>query len=159
MSCGLKDPVELRVAADPGMMLVIRLATAGVVARAGLGIDAMDGLKMATEEACNCLIGQDNPPARIALRFACDGSALTICAAACDADDAGVAAQRGPGACGRADCGASRPAAPHAQAPAAGDELEIVRCILEALADEVDFDMREGRLRAIELRTALAREG
>ena len=38
-------------------------------------------------------------------------------------------------------------------------ELEIVRCILAALADEVSFDMRCGRIHAIELRVALTREG
>ena len=41
----LNTPVELKVAADPGMMLVIRLTTAGVVTRAGLTIDAMDNLR------------------------------------------------------------------------------------------------------------------
>ena len=58
----LNAPVELTVAAEPGMMLVIRLTTAGVVTRAGLTIDAMDNLKIAAEEACSCLIGQENPP-------------------------------------------------------------------------------------------------
>lgn len=125
----LKSPVELSVAADAGMMLVIRLTTAGVVARAGLTIDAMDSLKMATEEACNCLIGQKNPPERIALRFSCEDDALVI----------------------RAIAGTS-------EEPQGGfdeTEMEIVRCILAALADEVTFDVRDGWIRAIELRTAL----
>ena len=47
----LTGPVELRVAANADMMLVVRLATAGVTARAGLTLDAMDGFKMAAEEA------------------------------------------------------------------------------------------------------------
>lgn len=130
----LQGPVELSVAADAGMMLVIRLTTAGVVARAGLSVDAMDSLKIATEEACNCLIGQKNPPERIALRFLQeDGRTLVIRAIAGDSE-------AGEGGVDET-------------------EMEIVRCILEALADEVSFDVRGGRIHAVELRVALTREG
>ena len=125
----LNAPVELTVAADPGMMLVVRLTTAGVVTRAGLTIDAMDNLKIATEEACSCLIGQENPPARIGLKYECrDGALVTsvrgldMACASCEADEA---------------------------------ELDVARCILETLVDNVDFDMCDGRIRAIELRSAL----
>jgi anti-sigma regulatory factor (Ser/Thr protein kinase) len=38
------------------MLLVIRLTTAGVMARAGLTVDILDDLKMSVEEACYCLI-------------------------------------------------------------------------------------------------------
>ena len=34
-------------------------------------------------------------------------------------------------------------------------ELDVVRCILESLADGVDFDVRDGRIHAIELRSSL----
>ena len=91
----LNTPVELKVAADPGMMLVIRLTTAGVVTRAGLTIDAMDNLKIATEEACNCLIGQEKPPKRLGLTYVCrDGSlfisvrGLDMECASCETDEA-----------------------------------------------------------------------
>lgn len=125
----LNAPVELKVAADPSMMLVIRLTTAGVVTRAGLTIDAMDNLKIATEEACNCLIGQEKPPKRLGLNYACRDDSLFISVrgldmecASCDLDEA---------------------------------ELDVIRCILESLADEVSIDMCDGRIRAIELRAAL----
>ena len=125
----LNTPVELNVAADSGMMLIIRLTTAGVLTRAGLTIDAMDNLKIATEEACNCLINQENPPKRIGLTYSCRDDSLLInirgldmqCAS-CEADEA---------------------------------ELDVIRCILESLADEVSIDMCDGRIRAIELRAAL----
>ena len=126
----LKAPVELSVAADAGMMLVIRLTTAGVIARAGLTVDVVDNLKMATEEACNCLIGQENSPERLALRFACEDDALVIRVIA-----GGVEGMQG---------GVDE------------DELEIVRCILEALADKVSFEIDNGWIRMIEMRTALA---
>ena len=35
-------------------------------------------------------------------------------------------------------------------------ELDVARCILEALADRVAFHMENGRIRAIELRSSLA---
>lgn len=125
----LKAPVELTVAADSSMMLVIRLTTAGVIARAGLTVDVMDNLKMATEEACNCLIGQQTPPERLYLRYACEDNALLI--------------SIGTGECScECEC-------------ADETELEIVRCILESLTDRVDFDLCDGRIRAIELRADL----
>ena len=126
----LTGPVELNVAADASMMLVVRLTTAGVLARAGLTMDAMDSLKMATEEACNCLIGQSNPPAQLNLRFDCTDGRLSVIAAAKGCDSPW----------GEAD----------------ETELEIVRCILASLADEVSLDVREGWIHSIELRAALA---
>ena len=125
----LKAPVELSVVADRSMMLVIRLTAAGVIARAGLTIDAMDSLKMATEEACNCLIAQKNPPERLAVRFAIEDDDLVIQAIAGADEDV--------------------------QGDVDETELEIVRCILASLADDVAFDVSNGWLRAIELRTRL----
>lgn len=127
---GFKEPVELTVAAEAGMMLVIRLTTAGVVTRAGLSIDVMDSLKIAVEEACSCLIGQDCPPRRIALRFACEEDALVIAVRAMDEREGGGCMDE--------------------------VELDVVRCILESLADRVAFHMENGRIRAIELRSSLA---
>jgi serine/threonine-protein kinase RsbW len=125
----LKGPVELSVPADLSMMLVIRLTTAGVIARAGLTIDAMDNLKMAVEEACNCLIGQDNPPADLTLRFRTVDKALLITARAGEAESKiGVIDEA---------------------------ELEIVTCILASLADGVAFDVRDGWIHGIELRAEL----
>ena len=51
--------VELSFPSDKSMMLVLRLTAAGVLARAGLTVDVMDDVKLAVEEACNCLIGQE----------------------------------------------------------------------------------------------------
>lgn len=125
----LKSPVELSVAADAGMMLVLRLTTAGVIARAGLTVDVMDNLKMAVEEACNCLIGQKEPPQRLKLAFTCEDGALVIRVCAEDM---------------------------HCPETAVDEtELEIVRCILGSLADSVSFDMCEGWIRSIELRCEL----
>lgn len=125
----LKSPVSLNVAADASMMLIVRLTTAGVVTRAGLTIDAMDNLKIATEEACSCLIGQANPPKRIALNYNCADNHL--CIALCAEDS---------------DC-------PKGEMDEA--EMDVVRCILESLADSVHFDIRDGWIHTIELRSAI----
>ena len=123
----LKEPVELKLPAEQNMMLVLRLTTAGVVARAGLTVDRMDDVKMAVEEACNCLIGGDPAPRRLCLRFVEDESFLRI--RVC-----------GDGACTGA---------------ANADELGVARCILESLVDGVDMCMHGDAIGAVELRIAL----
>ena len=64
----LSEPVELSLPARRNMMLVLRLTTAGVVARAGLTVDRMDDVKLAVEEACSCLISEADGALRIAVR-------------------------------------------------------------------------------------------
>ena len=126
---GFREPVELTVAAESGMMLVIRLTTAGVTTRAGLTIDAMDNLKIAAEEACSCLIGEAGGPDRLRLRFIGEDGALKI--RIC-----------GDGACGGA--------------PIGEDECTVVRCILESLVDGVDIRMHGDAVGAVELRVGLS---
>ncbi len=122
----LKEPVELKLPAQRSMMLVLRLTTAGVVARAGLTVDRMDDVKMAVEEACNCLIGGSGNLKRLCLRFAAEEDFLKI------------------RICGDGDCtGIANP-----------DEMSVVRCILESLVDGVDICMRGDAIGAVELRIA-----
>ena len=123
----LNHPVELSLPAKRSMMLVLRLTTAGVVARAGLTVDRMDDVKLAVEEACSCLIGDSGGPELLRLRFAQECGQLRI-------------AIRGWGG-----------------APVAvdADEREIVRCILESLADGVDIRSDGDAVGEIELRVAL----
>lgn len=127
---GLKEPVELYVAADESMLLIIRLTTAGVVARAGLTVDEMENLKIAAEEACSCLIGQQNPPRRLRLIFGCADGQLSIEAEACDVEEtpAGLADET---------------------------ELEIIRCLLESLADHAEFHTTNGWIRRVALQKKL----
>ena len=123
----LKEPVELKLPAEQNMMLVLRLTTAGVVARAGLTVDRMDDVKMAVEEACNCLIGGNPAPRRLGLRFAVEENFLKI------------------RICGDGECTGA----------ANADELGVVRCILESLVDGVDVCMHGDVIGAVELRIAL----
>ena len=123
----LKEAVELKLPAQRGMMLVIRLTTAGVIARAGLGVDRMDDVKMAVEEACSCLMGGGAPGAlRISFRDAGDRLLIQV------RGDDGFAAQ-----------------------PATADELTVVQCILESLVDGVEIQMQDGAVRGVALCVAL----
>ena len=123
----LKEPVELKLPAEQSMMLVLRLTTAGVVTRAGLTVDRMDDVKMAVEEACNCLIGGAGVPGRLCLRFAAEDGFLKI------------------RVCGDGECTGA----------ANADELGVARCILESLVDGVDICMHGDAIGAVELRIAL----
>ena len=64
-----ENAISLTVPADKSMMLVIRLTTAGVLARARLTVDAIDDMKMAVEEACTLMISQQCPPAALCVEF------------------------------------------------------------------------------------------
>ena len=124
----LKQSVELKLPAERSMMLVLRLTTAGVVARAGLGVDRMDDVKMAVEEACNCIIGEDNAAETLRLSFRTEDQNLliNICAGeSCTADELDE------------------------------DEMNVVRCILESLVDGVTIRTRNDKLSGVELRVAL----
>lgn len=124
----LKEPVELKLPAQQNMMLVLRLTTAGVIARAGLTVDRMDDVKLAVEEACSCLISAEHAPQRLCLRFCEDEQGLKI------------------NVCGDCQCGG---------ADVKEDELAVVKCILENLVDGVDVCMHGDAIGAIEMRVAL----
>lgn len=123
----LKDAVELKLPAQQSMMLVLRLTTAGVIARAGLTVDRLDDVKLAVEEACSCLIDSENAPERLCLRFAEDEAGLTI------------------RICGDGQC----------EGAVSEDEMSVVRCILESLVDGVEIRTRGEAIAAIELKISL----
>ena len=108
-------------------MLVLRLTTAGVVARAGLTVDRMDDVKLAVEEASSCLIRESDGPELLRLRFAEADGALHI------------------SVCGEGGT----------PAPIGEDEREVVRCILESLVDGAEIYMDGGAITGVELRVGL----
>ena len=123
----LSEPVELALPARRNMMLVLRLTTAGVVARAGLTVDRMDDVKLAVEEACSCLISESGGSDRLRLRFSESDGTLRI-------------SVRGEG---------GNPAT------IGEDEREVVRCILESLVDGAELRMDGAAISEVELRVAL----
>ena len=124
----LKEPVELKLPAQQNMMLVMRLTTAGVIARAGLTVDRINDVKLAVEEACSCLIAAASNPKTLCLRFFEEEGCLKI------------------RICG--DCVCSG-------AAVAEDELTVVKCILESLVDGVVLHTHGDDVGSIELRINL----
>ena len=108
-------------------MLVLRLTTAGVVARAGMTVDRMDDVKLAVEEACSCLIGEAGGPELLRLRFVWREGGL------------GISVRGEGGGPVRVDA----------------EEREVVRCILESLADGVDIRADGDAISEIALRVAV----
>lgn len=121
--------IELNLPADRALMLVVRLTTAGVIARAGVTIDRMDEIKMAVEEACGCLMEQANPPRRIRLCFRVVDKQLEVRAEAQDIE--------------------------HPTGDIDADALEVMTCILQSLVDHAAFEVSQGFIAAVSLRTAL----
>jgi len=128
--------IELTVPADPALMMVVRLTAAGVIARAGITVDRMDDLKLAVEEACNCLSGQERKPERFHVCFEMAGKSLNMTVEGIYEDETLTAeALKGE----RIE-----------------DELEIERCILEVLVDSVDIRLQNGWIAGIGMKAAAA---
>lgn len=124
----LKEPVELKLPAQQNMMLVMRLTTAGVIARAGLTVDRINDVKLAVEEACSCLMQASPAPKSLCLRFVEEKACLKI------------------HVCGDCSCGGTA---------VNEDELIVVKCILESLVDGVELRNHGSDVGAIELRVNL----
>lgn len=134
-NCGCNENcIELSVPSQSDMMLVIRLTTSGVVARAGLTLDAVDDVKMAIEEACHFLIKRSHCGV-VKLRYARTDGELTVYVQA-----------MGKG------CGQEIKADP--------DEAQVIRCILESMMDQVEFKLDDEDDYAIQMtkRLVTARE-
>lgn len=123
-------PIELTLPAEPRMLLIIRLITAGVTARAGLTVDAVEDVKMAVEEACNCL-----------LRCACCDSlklVFTMADGVLRMRVEGFGDPKG-GAAPAGDC----------------DEVQVIRYILESMVDDAHVIYDGSALSAIEMAKSL----
>ena len=130
----MNKTVDLLVAAQKEMMLIVRMTTLGVLARAGLTLDDMDDMKMAVDEAFGRLIEQSVGYEQIALHYEYDGEAASVrlsgqggCMAASSEDDS--------------------------------SKDEILRCVLEFMADEVLIGKRGCTTAQIELKKRCVKAG
>ena len=123
-------PIELTLPAEPRMLLIIRLITAGVTARAGLTVDAVEDVKMAVEEACNCLLRCASCDA-LKLKFTSESGVLHV----------------------RVE-GIGEPAEPHALVGDC-DEVQVIRLILESMVDDAHVIYDGSALSAIEMAKSL----
>lgn len=102
--------IELIVPAEDRMMMCVRLTTSGALAHVPLPLDALDDVRLAVEEACNCLIHFAGC-AKLHLRYALGDDMVSVSVNA-----------EGPGK------GRQNPSE---------DELYTIRCILLSMVDEV----------------------
>ena len=122
--------VELCVPAVKEMMLVVRLTTAAVMARVGISADKMDEMKMAVEEAANCLMQSAcNSSLKLSFVRVSEGMIVSL---------RGVPDET-------ADCTERQ------KRKVSDDEIAVIRCILETMADEVDLTQENGSIYSIEL--------
>ena len=118
--------VELTIPANTSMLLVVRLTTAGVLARAPIGVDRLDDAKMAVEEACHCMMNRADTAGRIGLEFRQVRNRMYICVR-----------------CSDGDCGLDVTDDPQ--------ESEVIRNILESLVDEAEIRISENQIREIRM--------
>ena len=124
--------IELRFPARKDMLLIARMTTVGVLARADFTLDDMDDVKMGVEEALNCLLLPGGNAETIVLAFLRKEDALSICA--------------------RAEGGTSA-------VPADCSEREVMLCILQSMMDTVDITGDESCLREIRMTKRLPYKG
>ncbi|MCH5287354.1 MAG: hypothetical protein J1E43_08025 [Christensenellaceae bacterium] len=74
--------ITLRVPGDRAYALVIRTMLGGVAILKDLDVDAMDDLRAAADEACDCLLNQGAPVQSLTLSVCDGGRELTVSLAA-----------------------------------------------------------------------------
>ena len=121
------DTIRLSVPAQKQMLLVVRMTTAGVLARMGLTVDKLEDMKMAVEEAVGYLFRQEGCR-QVELEYAAENGEIVITANALQ------------GVC---PCDAKTDA--------------VMRCILSSMADDVSMREEDGGIRSITLRKHLGR--
>ena len=120
--------IELCVPAERSTLLIIRMTTAGVMSRAGLTLDEMDDMKMGVDEACNLLLLQKPGCQSLSVCYEYDENSVSVLV---EGEGAGEATDE------KRDM----------------NMQEVIRCILESIADEVSLTSREdGGMKAIRLK-------
>lgn len=70
--------ISLTVPAQKDYVLVLRTALGGVALVKDLGVDALDDLRMAADEACDLLLHQKRPAAALRMEVTDEGEALKV---------------------------------------------------------------------------------
>jgi hypothetical protein len=109
----MSDEIELEIPARAELLQLVRLTAGVVAARAGLGLDDIEDLRLGVEELCLSLLGPTgDAPGRLALRYAWDDEVVAI------------------------TCTLVTEAPPRPQGPVGGLAQELSSQILDALVDE-----------------------
>ncbi|WP_309115316.1 ATP-binding protein [Actinosynnema sp. CA-248983] len=70
--------VELRMAADPTQLSIVRAVAADIAMRQDYDLDSIEDLKLAVDEACSTLISLAAPSAVLSARFVVAGPAVQV---------------------------------------------------------------------------------
>jgi hypothetical protein len=122
------DHIELSIPGQPVLLQLVRMTAGVVAARADLGLDEVEDLRLAVDELCLPFMGPEGHPGRLLVRYAWDPETIEI-SCTLTADDEGT--DIGPGPVGG-------PAVSGRQIKGQADRLrdELSSQILEALVDE-----------------------
>ena len=94
----MDDSIELSIPARADLLQLVRLTAGVVAARAELGLNDVEDLRLAVEELCLSLVGPTgDAPGRLVLRYGWDDEKVEI-TCTLTADDSGSGAGVGPGA-------------------------------------------------------------
>ncbi len=69
---------QMETPADPGYVAILRLAAAGIAARAGLTIDDVEDVRLAVDEACALLLPHAAPDSRLGARFELEEGCVSV---------------------------------------------------------------------------------
>ena len=141
------ERVELAFPLRPDLVFLARMTAAAVATRADFGFDQVEDLRLAIDELCITVGGEDGAGGRLRLLFEWTEGTIRV-EATLDPDDpgeGGTAANGGASAATTASAPATTPAPTTASTPATGGLSER---ILEALVDEHGTDDAAGARRA-----------
>jgi hypothetical protein len=130
------DEIELEIPARADLLQLVRLTAGVVAARAGLGLDDVEDLRLAADELCLSLLGPTgDAPGRLALRYGWDDEMIEItCTLVTNGASDGEEAEAGP--------------AGHVEGQDQGLVQALSSQILDALVDEHGESGAEGAPRA-----------
>ena len=72
--------VEVRVAAEPAQLAVMRAVIGDLAMRADFDVDTIADLRLAVDETCSSLVRLAAPESSLTCRFRCDGDDVSISA-------------------------------------------------------------------------------
>lgn len=72
--------VEVRVAAEPAQLAVMRAVVGDLAMRADFDVDSIADLRLAVDEACSSLVRLASPEASLTCRFRCENDDVSVSA-------------------------------------------------------------------------------
>ena len=72
------DHIELSIPGQPVLLQLVRMTAGVVAARADLGLDEVEDLRLAVDELCLPFMGPEGHPGRLLVRYAWDPETIEI---------------------------------------------------------------------------------